>query len=157
VSEKCCACGKEFKNDEEVVTFYLERAKVGEKSGALGFYQHQSYPKDCIDRVHFSYTCLEKCFSPADNPFLYDSIAIKLRADITDDIRQEIYDEINIELEDDMPLIDLADPPFCLWCKRTDTVWIQVRNGACVYACPPCNKYWNEDEDELTQDGQIAA
>lgn len=157
MAEKCCACNKPFIEGEDVVTFYMEKAKIGEKSGQLGFYAHPSYPKDYIDRVHFTYSCLEKCFSPADNPFLYDSIVLKIRQETTDDIRQEVYDEINIEFEDDFPKIpDIDDPPFCLWCKRRETVWIQIRTNGCIYACTSCNKYWDEEENEIEITGRAA-
>lgn len=156
MTEKCCACRKEFKDGEEVVTFYFERTKIGEKSGLVGFYAHPNYPDDSIERVHFTHQCLEKCFSPMDNPFLYDSIVHKIRSEVEEDLRQEIYDEISIEFDEDIVIPDVDDPPYCLWCKRRDSVWIQIRNQGYFYACTACNKYWDQDENELTQSGQAA-
>lgn len=153
--ETCAACRKPFADGDDAVTFYFEKAKIGEKSGILGFYTHPNYPGDYIDRIHFNYACVEKCFSPADNPFMYDVIVNKIRLEVTDDIRQEAYDEINIELEDGFP--DIDDPPFCLWCKKREPVWIQIRSNGYIYTCTACQKYWDQDENELDQYGNVAA
>jgi hypothetical protein len=150
MSDKCCACSKAFQDGDEVLTFYIEKSKRGSKSGMIGFYSHPNYPKDYIDRSHFTAACLEKCFSPADNPFLYDTIVAKIRAETTEDIRQEIYDDMDLELDDEFPdMPDIDDPPFCLWCKGPESVWVQIRSSGYLYACTKCNKYWDQDENEI--------
>lgn len=139
MGEKCCACAKEFAAADVVISFYFEQVLQGEKSGALGFYPHKNSPADSVDHVHFNHSCLEKGFSPAEFPFLYDSIV--------DMIRQEVYEEMEFE---DCPIDIEEDPPYCLWCKRTDTVWSQQQNGFIVLTCQPCQKIWDDEDYELT-------
>lgn len=146
MGERCCACSKEFANGDQVVTFYFERVMRGEKSGELGFYEDKNYPEQTVDRVHFTYPCLEKCFSPVDNPFMYDVIA--------ESVRKEIYEDERDREDYDIPLTEPDDPPFCLWCKREDTVWMQVQRETCIYNCLACRKLWDLNEDELVWDPQ---
>lgn len=140
--ERCIACGRPFAKGDDVVTFRLERVRAGEKSDALGFYDHPSSPNQEEERVHFNYSCLEKGFSPADNPFLYDSVVAS--------IRQEIYEDEK-EVDHDLPPID-EDPPFCLWCKREDTVWMQIQRDMYIYNCLACQKLWDHNEEEMYWD-----
>lgn len=145
--DKCCACSREFANGDRVVTFYFERVLAGEKSGALGYYEDYQYTEQAVDRVHFLYPCLEKCFSPVDNPFMYDFLA--------DQVRREIYeDERNNDDDHDIPFQMDDDPPYCLWCKKEDTVWLQQQRDMWIFFCNACNKLWNQDEDELVFDPQ---
>lgn len=144
MGERCCACRQTFAAGDEVVTFYLERVLQGEKSGLPGFYEHPQSPDNSTDHVHFNYSCLEKCFSPIENPFMYDSIADQVRREILEEERE--VDEFAIE--------DVQDPPFCLWCKREDSVWLQERRGGTVYCCLVCNKLWDDEENELVWDSR---
>jgi hypothetical protein len=144
MGEKCIACSKEFVLGDRVVTFRLERVLRGEKSGQVGFYEDNQSPED--EHVHLTYQCLEKCFSPADNPFMYDTIAAA--------VRKEIYEDEQEREELDIPLADPDDPPFCLWCKREDTVWLQIQRDMYIYNCLACHKLWDHNEDELVWDDQ---
>lgn len=143
--EKCCGCSKQFVNGDVVITFYFEQVKAGDKSGALGFYEHRNSPENSVEHVHFTYGCLEKCFSPVDNPFMYDVVAEAVRRQIWEDEKEQ---------DPDIPLhiLDYDDPPFCLWCKREDTVWIQVQRDMRVYNCLACRRLWDHNEDELYWD-----
>ncbi len=142
--EKCCACGKPFANGDLVVLFHFEQVKAGEKSGALGFYESTQSPEGEPDYVHFEYACLEKCFSPMDNPFMYDMIA--------EAVRKEAWEDALEKEERDLPLFMDEDPPFCLWCKKEDTVWMQIQRDMHVYNCLQCRKLWDHNEDELYWD-----
>lgn len=144
VPEKCAACNKVFAYGDVVITFYFEQVMAGEKSGALGFYEHNNSPDQAVDHVHFTYSCLEKCFSPMDNPFLYDQVAALVRQEIIDDERESF--------DDDLPPINVEDPPFCLWCKREDTVWKQTSREMIIYNCIACQKLWDDEEDEMYWD-----
>ena len=147
---RCCACRKQFGPGDEVVTFRLETVRRGEKSGQLGFYAHGNYPEDFEDHTHFSAGCLEKTFSPMDNPFMYDAIADKVREEIESEIRDEIYDELSAEFQtEDVPLYAEDELPFCLWCKKTNTVWLQHRHAGIIFFCTVCQKYWDDEETEL--------
>jgi hypothetical protein len=161
VGYKCCGCGKPFVAGDHVVTFRMEQVRLGEKSNQLGFYnsfwylegqgaEDQNLPfgeETTGDHVHFTPGCLEKTFSPVDNPFLYDVLA--------NQVRQKIYDEES-DREPDEILPDLPelieDPPACLWCKRTDTVWVHFPRGYPIYNCIGCSKLWDHEEDELYWD-----
>lgn len=145
MTEKCCACSKEFVNGDTVVTFYLERVMTGQKSGVLGFYDDTRYPDGAMDRVHFSYSCLEKCFSPVENPFLYDVVV--------ETVRKEIYED-EIEAADDIPITIEDDPPYCPWCKKEDSVWKQIQRDIHIFHCVVCHKLWDQDETELVWDPQ---
>lgn len=152
---KCLACGREFQHGEAVVAFCYEQAQKGTKSGLIGFYSHPHYGREdegnnnYTEHVHFTHSCLEKCFSPADNPYYYDQVVQAIRKEVEADIRDEIYDELSAEY-DDMPRVRVEeDPPFCLWCKREDTVWLQERRTGCVFFCTVCQKYWDDQENEL--------
>lgn len=140
---KCLACSKEFTIVDRVVRVNLEIVRRGEKSGLLGFYEDSQSPDD--ERIHFTYSCIEKYFSPADNPFMYDSIAAE--------VRKEIYEDEKSR-EDDIPLADPDDPPYCLWCKREDTVWMQIQRDMYIYNCLACRRLWDHNEEELTFDPQ---
>ncbi len=159
MEEKCCGCGKPFAAGEKVVSFRMERVLRGERSNLLGFYkasltrdnlgtlQGSNGPAEDIDHVHFTPGCLERTFSPVDNPFMYDMLA--------DEVRQRIYEE---ESESEPPEIIpeipelIENPPMCLWCKRTDTVWCHFDKGYPVYNCLACKKLWDHEEDELGWD-----
>lgn len=158
MEDRCCACLKPFEAGDQVVSFYLEHIRRGEKSGQLGFYQHENYPEENTDHVHFRASCLEMCFSPVDNPFLYDAIVDKVRKDVESDIRDEIYDQVCAEYGvDDPPQYPLEEDelPFCLWCKKTNTVWMQQKTGGVIFYCAGCQKWWDEEENEL-ENGQAA-
>lgn len=159
MSEKCCGCGKGFAAGDRVVTFRMERVLRGEKSGELGFYE-ASVTRDNlgvlrgsdgveegIDHVHFTPGCLELTFSPMENPFMWDMLA--------DEVRQQIY-ENESEKDPDEILPDLPElienPPYCLWCKRTDTVWLNTNKGYPIYNCLACKRLWDHEEDELYWD-----
>lgn len=142
---KCCACSKEFVSGDSVVTFYLEKVLAGEKSGVLGFYDDDRYPDREVDHVHFSHNCLEKCFSPIENPFLYDTVVESIRKDIYEDEADSV-DDIPINIDD--------DPPYCLWCKREDTVWKQIQRDLHIFNCIACSRLWDQDETELIWDPQ---
>jgi hypothetical protein len=134
---------KEFASGDTIITFYFERALKGEKSNLMGFYPHPNSPEDSTDHVHFTHSCLEKCFSPVDNPFMYDLLADMVRQEILED-ESDKDDFPDIEFEDDLP--------YCLWCKRTDTVWMQHRVGGEILHCVACNKLWDNEEVELRWD-----
>lgn len=146
MGEKCCACSREFANGDRVVTFYFEKVMRGEKSGELGFYDDNQYPDNSVDRTHFNYSCLEKCFSPMDNPFMYDAIAEMVRKEIREDETDRDEYEVSI--------MDYDEPPYCLWCKREDTVWMQQQRDLHIYNCIACRKLWDQNEDELIWDPQ---
>jgi hypothetical protein len=146
MGEKCCACSREFANGDRVVTFYFERVMAGEKSGALGFYEDNQYADNTVDRCHFLYQCLEKCFSPMDNPFMYDFIA--------EQVRKEVYEDEKDREEFDIPVSIDEDPPYCLWCKKEDTVWLQQQRDLWIFHCIECHKLWDQNEDELVWDPQ---
>lgn len=156
MDEKCCGCGKGFAAGDQVVTFRMERVLRGDKSGILGFYNnHQQlggYGNEemmVIDHVHFAPGCLERAFSPMENPFMFDMLA--------DQVRQQIYEEEAerdpAEILPELPEL-LEDPPYCLWCKRTDTVWMHLDKSYPIYNCIACNKLWDHEEDELSWDSQ---
>lgn len=144
MGEKCCACSKEFANGDRVVSFYLEQVMAGEKSNLLGFYDDRQYADGTIDRCHFTHSCLEKCFSPADNPFMYDMIAME--------VRKEIYEDEKDQSELDLRLGGDEDPPYCLWCKREESVWLNQQRDMWIFNCLACKKLWDQDETELTWD-----
>lgn len=147
---KCCGCGKGFAAADDAVEFTLVRALLGEKSGAVGFYPHPTNPEGEKDYVHFTPSCLEMAFSPMENPFMFDILAAQ--------VRQQIYEDETARdpADDDFPEIEidalLEDPPYCLWCKRKDTVWCHFSLGYPVYNCIVCRKLWDHDEDELEWD-----
>lgn len=153
MDEKCCGCGKLFVAEDQVVTFRLERVRRGEKSNLLGFYNLHRYiegqgtEETAADHVHFTPGCLERAFSPIENPFMYDMLA--------DQVRQQIYDEESErdpdELLPELPEL-LEDPPACLWCKRTDSVWMHLSKGYPIYNCLRCRRLWDHEEDELYWD-----
>ena len=146
MGERCCACRKEFAAGDTIITFFFERVLQGEKSNLPGFYPHPNSPEgpDEAERVHFNYSCLEKCFSPADNPFMFDIIAEQVRREILEDEQ---------EFNDDFPIVEFDDdPPYCLWCKRKDTVWLQVRMGGNILTCLACGKLWDDEEHEVVWD-----
>lgn len=150
MGEKCCGCKKEFAAGDDVLTFYMERVLKGPKSGVIGFYQNPnslgSENEVNIDHVHFLPGCLEMAFSPPDNPFMFDILAAQ--------VRQQIYEEESERDPDffpEMPSL-IEDPPFCLWCKRTDTVWFSTYKGYPIYNCLACKKLWDHEDDELYWD-----
>lgn len=145
--EKCCACSRNFAAGDTVITFYFQQVMRGEKSGVLGFYDHKNSPDGSVDYVHFSYACLEKCFSPMENPFMYDILA--------DAVRKEIYDDEAGNDDDDMPEITVEeDPPYCLWCKKEEAVWVHYQRDMHIYNCMQCSKLWDDEERELLWDPQ---
>lgn len=144
---QCASCEGAFEDGDEVLVFYLQSARPGEKSGLLGLYEHSQYPGDTEDYIHFRYSCIEKAFSPVDNPFLYDSIVSSIRKEVEADIREEV--ETELDIQDDLPQLYEEDPPLCIWCKRRDTVWVQYRLGGIFYFCPPCHKMWDDEENEV--------
>lgn len=148
MGEKCCGCKADFVAGDEVLTFYMERALKGPKSGIIGFYENPNSlgteNEGNVDHVHFSPGCLELAFSPADNPFMFDLLAAQVRQQIYEDESQKDPIEILPELPG---LLD--DPPFCLWCKRTDSVWLHTGKQYPIFYCRVCNKLWDHDEDEL--------
>lgn len=146
--DKCIACGKSFANGDVVLTYFLEKVMAGEKSGLLGYYEHVSFTEQYVERLHFTYGCIEKAFSPVDNPFLFDIVA--------ESIRREIYEEEREKDEFDLPMVIEEEPPFCLWCKREDTVWMHQRRDVHIYNCLACSKLWDHDEDEMYWDPQKA-
>lgn len=107
----------------------------------LGFYEHPNSPQDSTEHVHFAYNCLEKCFSPVDNPFMYDALAAIVREEVMEDMA----------CEEDFPEYE-EDLPYCLWCKKTDTVWVQRRLTGEILTCVACNKLWDIEETELRYD-----
>lgn len=159
MEEKCCGCGKPFAAGDHVVTFRMERVLRGERSNILGFYKStlirdnvsvlygSEGPEDGIDHVHFTPGCLERTFSPIENPFMYDMLA--------DEVRQRIYDEESemdpAEILPELPEL-IENPPMCLWCKKTNTVWMHVDKGYPIYNCLACRKLWDHEEDELYWD-----
>ncbi len=156
MDDKCCGCGKGFAAGESVITFRMERVLRGDKSGVLGFYNHHQYlgvrnteDPQIVDHAHFTPGCLERTFSPVDNPFMFDVLA--------DQVRQQIYDEESekdpSEIMPDLPEL-LEDPPYCLWCKRTDTVWMHFNKGYPIYNCLSCKRLWDHEDDELYWDDQ---
>jgi hypothetical protein len=128
---------------DSVFAFHLESVRRGEKSGVMGFYSHSHNPSKEQEYAHAWPSCLEKCFSPeaGENGFLYD--------EVVHSIRQEVYEELGYDPNNDVPL-DEFDPPFCLWCKKTDTVWMQDQMDRKVYYCTACQKYWDDEETELS-------
>lgn len=157
MDEKCCGCGKGFAAGDQVVTFRMERVLRGEKSGVLGFYNNHQHLGGygtseellVVDHSHFTPGCLELTFSPMENPFMFDLLA--------NEVRQKIYDEESeldpAEILPDTPEL-LENPPFCLWCKRTDSVWAHFDKGYTIYNCLHCKKLWDHDEDELYWDSE---
>lgn len=145
---KCCGCGKVFAATNDAVEFNLVRALLGEKSEALGFYPHPSNPDGEKDYVHFTPGCLEMAFSPVENGLMFDILA--------DQVRQQIYEEESERDPEDYPEITISvlleDPPYCLWCKRKDTVWCHFSRGYLIHNCITCCKLWDDDEDELIWD-----
>lgn len=148
MGEKCCGCGKDFVAGDDAVEWRFVRTLQGEKSGRLGFYEHPNSPEGAGEYVHWKYGCLEKCFSPAENPFMYDTIAAEVRKEIYEDERD--YDSADIPL-----LMEYnEDPPYCLWCKRKDTVWVHYDKGYIIFNCLGCMKLWDDDENELEWDAE---
>ncbi len=154
MGEKCCGCNKEFVAGDNVLTFYMERVLKGQKSGVLGFYESANSlgteNEGNIDHVHFLPGCLELAFSPPDNPFMFDVLA--------EQVRQKIYEEESErDPADILPTLPemLVDPPYCLWCKRTDTVWLHTDKGYPIFNCLACKKLWDQDDDELCWDQEI--
>jgi hypothetical protein len=155
----CCGCGKSFVLGDRVLTFCIEEIKRGEKSGKPGFYtvddslgQRFWSLEDNVDHVHYTPGCLELAFSPPDNPFMFEMLAGQ--------VRQQIYEEES-ENERDIPVMPelpvlLEDPPFCLDCKRTDTVWTHFAKGYPIYSCIVCNILWDHEEDRLYWDPERA-
>ena len=153
MGEKCCACQQEFREGETSVAFFFQAAKRGEKSGMVGLYEHPDYPNATKDYVHFTHTCLEKCFSPVDNPFLYDVLTAAMRKEVVDDVREEVYEEMREEYEFGEGIVPFEeDPPMCIWCKKVDYLWCHFRMGGTIYNCMSCRKMWDDEETELTWD-----
>ncbi len=144
--DKCPGCSKAFVNGDQVIRVNLERVMAGEKSGALGFYDHQHLTRDEPERIHFSHSCIEKYFSPIENPFYYDFLAEQVRAEIYQDEK----DRDEFELPNPMD----EDPPYCLWCKKEETVWLQQQRDLWIFFCTACQKLWDQDEYELVFDPQ---
>lgn len=147
---KCCGCKKNFAAGDKVVAFYMGMALQGQKSGMLGIYETPNSlgaeNESNTDYVHFLPGCLEMAFSPMENPFLFDVLA--------DQVRQQIYEEESERDTDffpEMPSL-IEDPPFCIWCKRTDTVWFHTAKGYPIFNCMACQRLWDHEEDELYWD-----
>lgn len=153
MADKCAGCGKGFSAGDRIVTFKMERVLKGEKSGILGYYKDNlgviqgSDGPENIDHIHFTPGCLERTFSPAENPFLFDIIASQIRQEIYEEERDRDPDTVLPEI----PAL-LDDPPYCLWCKKVNTVWVHFSEGYPIYNCLACGKLWDHEEDELYWD-----
>lgn len=146
---KCYGCGKGFAAADVMVEWSLVRALLGEKSGVLGVYPHQHNPDNEKDYIHTDPSCLEASFSPmVETSFMWDIVA--------DQARQIIIEEERATDPDDYPELSvealLEDPPYCLWCKRKDSVWMHFSLAYPVSYCFGCMRFWDHDEDELERD-----
>ncbi len=149
---KCYGCGKGFASGSDMVEWSLVRALMGEKSGLIGVYSHPQNPENDKDYIHTDPSCLDAAFTPmSERNFMWDILA--------DQVRQQIYEEETERDPADDPSnmyevyeIILEDPPYCLWCKRKDTVWCNFSKGYVVHNCVVCRKLWDQEEDELEWD-----
>ena len=119
---------------------------------------------DSLDFVHHNHRCYEKYFSPVDNPFLYDAIAKLVETEKEEQIREEIREELRDRFDTIKEMIsdhqfnfcvdcwanlDEDEPPYCLWCKSPDNVWMHQKPQGMILCCTACNRYWNDQEEEL--------
>jgi hypothetical protein len=162
----CVACRKQFHDGDQVQRLPpLEEIRRGEKSGLLGAYPLDNTPEDDQDLVHHDFGCYEIFFSPADNPFLFDAIVKQVEEARESEIRDEIRDELATKFEEVKEMIsernfnfcvdcwanlDEDEPPYCLWCKDTQYVWMHQTPQGMILCCTRCNKYWNDQEEELS-------
>lgn len=166
---RCAGCNQEFLQGDEVQPVpQILRYLRGMKSGAMGLYQHENFPEAEPDYVHWRHSCLEKFFSPIENPYMYDGLVAKLRGDLKLELRDEHEEQFALvkemigegnhnfcvecwtELEDaDIPLLEREEPPKCLWCKHTDQVWMQQKPGGLIFYCFRCSKMWDDYENEM--------
>jgi len=166
MQKKCASCHQEFREEDEVQRVPpLEKVRRGQKSGELGVYPSTDkvHPDD-QDLLHNKHGCYEKFFSPMDNPFLYDAISNRVYIEREDQIREEVQEEMMNRFDEVKEMIserkfnfcvdcwaDLEEdePPVCLWCKSPDYVWMHQRRQGMMFCCTRCNKYWNDQEEEM--------
>lgn len=162
---RCAACRKDFQDGDDVQPVpALERVLRGEKSGALGVYpQGETVPHDEQDFIHHDYHCYEMFFSPTEG-FLYDSVIKQMGEEWGDTNKDEIREEYSQKFEEVKEMIgqqnfqfcvecwaelDADEPPVCLWCKSPDFVWMHQKPQGMIFCCTRCNKYWDNEEEEL--------
>jgi hypothetical protein len=95
---------------------------------------------------------------------MYDSIVKSVADEREKDIRDEVRDEFSQQFEvvkemiseqrfnfcvDCWANIEEDEPPYCLWCKATDYVWMHQKPQGMIFCCTRCNKYWDDQEEEL--------
>ena len=116
--DRCDHCRREFQEGD--ATQFLpspERVLLGQKSGVLGFYQHESYqPADAI-RVHFP-ACFIASANPDENPYLYDQLMDDDRAQLEDEINEEVKERYKERY--DRVRKQIADGDFSLGQQRFD-------------------------------------
>ena len=147
--KKCCACSKEFRAGDKILTFSINEVRYGEKSGALGIYPNKDYGEDHQDYSHFTYQCLERTFSPIENPFLYDILYNAIKEEAYKDAKDEAYEEFQMDVP---PSYDNDDPPECIWCKKIGITWMLIRTTNTIFYCPECNQYWDQDENPVAEE-----
>lgn len=166
--QRCAACNQPFHEGDEIQRLPpLELALRGEKSGELGIYSTREGQVDYDDQdlVHHKYGCYEKYFSPLDNPFLYDSIANRVYEEREEQFKDEVREEFAQKFEEVKEMIseqkfsfcvecwkelEEDEPTYCLWCKSPNFVCMHQRRQGMTFFCAPCNKYWDDQENEIT-------
>ncbi len=162
---RCPVCSEPIQNGQTVQRIPVpEMVMQGAKSGQLGCYAHSGFQGQTEDIVHYPECCMG-FFSPDDNPYIYDQVTETLR----EELRRELLSEMREEFKDKFQRVQqLAgegrvctecwdelegeeENPMCIFCKRPETVWQQTAwNGGKVFFCSACQKYWDQDEQELT-------
>lgn len=165
--QKCSSCNQAFHEGDEVQRVPpLEVVLRGEKSGELGVYlTGDQTPLEDQEILHHRYGCYEKYFSPMENPFLYDTLANQVYEEKEGEFREEIRDEFASRFEEVKEMISSQnfnfcvecwkeleedEPPYCLWCKSPDFVAMHQKKQGLTFFCAPCNKYWDDQENEIS-------
>lgn len=171
---KCAACHKEFVAGDDVQPIpSIEVVQRGAKSGVLGIYKKEAtVGSEVSDYVHHQYGCYEKYFSPMDNAFmfesLHDTIVERVYKEREEEIRSEVIDEFEIRFEEIKKMIsekkhsfcvdcwaelEEDEPPACIWCRSQNYVWMHQKRSGMIFCCTRCNKYWDDEENELDSPG----
>lgn len=136
-----------------------ERAHLGQKSGILGVYPDKGFEGVEEDFVHYPHCCMEY-FDPEGNPYIYD----QRRDELEENLREEIREEFNEQFEQVKEFlgennwnfcvncwdsVQEEEPLMCIFCKRHECVMELKKLSGTVYYCMLCQRWWDENEQEL--------
>jgi hypothetical protein len=157
---KCPQCGEPIGPGDEVQRLPApQQAFMGAKSGQMGLYPHKNYPIEEEYVLHL-HRCAAAFLDPEQNPQMYDTVVADIRAQITEDIKEELRDEFRVKTLRVMEKIDVNDMNFCSECFA-DTedrpepctkcgsfnVWLKLGgDGKGTLWCQQCNHAWQETQ-----------